>query len=276
MIIECEEGFTLNLNEKVKVFGKGIVSITDLKKGDKVFFDPVKEFGIKGNYNEGICIGWMVGDGSLVSRPIYGILLFAKNSYANDLELVEFFIRRLNELHYQYQKNYVYSPSIYEAVTKINSTLLGYIAHGLGMKQGRKHIVPENCGKEFYRGFLKGIFSADGGVHIRDKIVYLNSSELELLKQIQEVLLGFKIYSRIGNGTEEGDVIFPDGKTYFCRKNYALRIQGIDIFRFYNEIGFLQSIQTEKLVRSLNSYKRKTPMVRQFIGTIKLVKDQLF
>ena len=274
MYVYCKEGFEVDIARgNILVKGKGLINSADLKVGDVFYFNMDTNFGNKGNYAEGVCLGWMVGDGSLVCYPISGLLLFAHNSFANDCKLIDFFVKQLDELHALYNKSYKYEPHANSKndTTIIRSTLLGYIAYTFELQHKDKHKVPESCSKEFYQGFLQGLYSADGGVYIRDKLVYLYASEYNLLRQVQAILLKFEIYSRIKLNTKEGNVVFPNGKTSYCKNNYVLRIQGIDIFKFYNEIGFLQEIQQDKLIRAMNGYKKRTPSYRRFVGTVESI-----
>jgi type IV secretory pathway ATPase VirB11/archaellum biosynthesis ATPase/intein/homing endonuclease len=80
---------------------------------------------------------------------------------------------------------------------------------------------------------LKGVFSGDG--YLSKYEVAISLTSLSLIKDIQTLLLGFGIISRIGRMNERD-------KTYSCR------ISGIkNIFQFFNEVGFLQEERMRRL-----------------------------
>jgi ribonucleoside-diphosphate reductase alpha chain len=97
---------------------------------------------------------------------------------------------------------------------------------------------------------LRGLFTADGTVasaNSKSQYISLESCSLELLQQVQLLLLGFAIKSRIylnrrGGRTES---LLPDGKggkrLYPVREIHSLRISRTSRLIFQREIGFEDS-----------------------------------
>jgi len=112
-------------------------------------------------------------------------------------------------------------------------------------------------------GFLRGLFSADGCVYAGEKSRYvgLGSSSAELLKGVQELLLGFGIFSRIYVTRRENPKSF-----YYVKKNgekveygsepmYDLRISGRSVLAFKERIGFLLFEKQEKLSKIIENHE---------------------
>lgn len=273
--LDTFEGYKLNYNSdsRIVVVGKGNILANEINIGDTIRFLPKFNFGANGNFDEGLCIGWMVGDGSLLMNPLNGILRFAKNSYANDLELIDTFMIHLKKIYTQRNKKFRSTPVPNDDTIRIQSKLLGYISFKYGLTQTLKHYLPPNMKMEFYIGFLKGIFSADGCVYPKGKIIKLYQTNKDLLLSIQECLMGFNIYSRIGIGSKEKDTVFSNG-TYYCKTNFVLDIIGIDSLYFIQKIGFLQEIQKSKCNKIVNGYSR-SPNSRSWVATVKRMENLL-
>ena len=85
---------------------------------------------------------------------------------------------------------------------RLSLASIKYLAEELGMKPGSKVITTEieQASSEFYRGFLSGIFDADGsvqGTQLKGVSIRLSQSDLDALQSIQRMLLRLGIYSKI-------------------------------------------------------------------------------
>ena len=106
---------------------------------------------------------------------------------------------------------------------------------------------------------LRGLFTADGTVvdsGSRSQYVGLDSTSLELLEQVQRLLLGFGIKSKLYEDRRGGkfEAILPDGrgghKAYPVQEMHSLRITRSSRVRFEREIGFMAgSPKAAKLAR---------------------------
>lgn len=113
--------------------------------------------------------------------------------------------------------------------------------------------------KEKVRGFLRGLYSANGSVV--DKRITLKTSSSKLRDQVQIMLSSIGINSYFTTNKKK-DVKFENG-TYECKESYDINIS-TDRIKFYNLIGFLQEYKNDKLkeiIKTKNSgRKEKNPI----------------
>jgi ribonucleoside-diphosphate reductase alpha chain len=117
---------------------------------------------------------------------------------------------------------------------------------------------------------LRGLFTADGCVgNYGDKTQYvsLDSTSLELLRQVQALLLAFGIKAKIYENRRGGvtSTLCPDGKgglsSYRVQEMHALRISRSSRLRFEKEIGFhaasVKAARLAELNASVKTYLDK-------------------
>lgn len=130
---------------------------------------------------------------------------------------------------------------------RVVSTRLKERLAELGMVN--KERVPEvvyGGSEAMQRGFLQGLFSADGTVlddEEKGVSVRLWSVSLDLLHDAQRLLLNFGIYSKVyANRKQAGYKGMPNGRggesIYFTRAGHELVISKSNLLRFRQEIGF--------------------------------------
>src|SRR3989441_5300893 len=109
---------------------------------------------------------------------------------------------------------------------------------------------------------LRGLFTADGTVaNYRDKSQYvsLDSTSLEMLRQVQVLLLGFGIKSKLYTERRGGqtEARLPDGKggtkVYGVQEMHSLRISRTSRFIFQREIGFDSASPKAEALRAMNA-----------------------
>ena len=248
--LKTKEGFEVEVtsNHKIRTVS-GWKEAGKLSTGEKILIQNVPGcFGSYGTYEEGICLGWLVGDGHIVDSRKIANLEFNKKKRS----LVPIFYEALKTIHCLRNSSYSYEP--YETtrdVTIIRSQELYKMLSDLGISDTEsKYTLPKELlsgSKEFQRGFISAIFSADGCMN-RKHAIEMKTSKESLAKGIQKLLLNFNIYSRIypliGN---------VNGKDY---QSYEIVISGHSMIRFYKEIKFLQSDKNFQMFNDINSYKR--------------------
>jgi ribonucleoside-diphosphate reductase alpha chain len=108
---------------------------------------------------------------------------------------------------------------------------------------------------------LRGLFTADGTVaNYGDKSQYvsLDSVSLDLLRQVQLLLLGFGIKSKLYENRRGGatESVLPDGKggtrAYPVKEVHSLRISRASRVLFEREIGFHPSSPKAAALRAMN------------------------
>ncbi len=156
------------------------------------------------------------------------------------------------------------------------------IAEELEMKPGHKTITNalEHTSSDFYRGFLRGLFDADGsvqGTQEKGVSIRLSQSDLPRLEAVQRMLLRLGIASTIyRNRREQGETMLPDGKggvaLYPIKAQHELVISGENIAHYHTIVGFSNSMKDSRLKQLLQSYKRKLNRER-FVATVESIND---
>ena len=165
---------------------------------------------------------------------------------------------------------------------RMSSASLKKLALSLGMQPGQKVLTPyleTNTSSEFYKGFLRGFFDADGSIQgSTDKGVSLRlaQSNLKNLEAVQRMLARFGILSKIYKYRRpQKETLLPDGKngrTYYKTKaQHELVISNDNIKVYAEKIGFSDKEKENKLIKKLASYSRKINRER-FIATVSAVK----
>jgi ribonucleoside-diphosphate reductase alpha chain len=159
---------------------------------------------------------------------------------------------------------------------RLGSGAVRALFSSLGVTDARAHQkkVPEaifTAPPEVQAAFLRGLFGADGCVSAveaekANRYVGLGSRSRDLLMQVQQLLEGFGIRSRIYDVTAWNPVPFQhrrkDGElvTYTVRPGFDLRITGSDMAQFATLVGFStprKQRQLEGLINDVTRYRTK-------------------
>ncbi|MFM9912716.1 MAG: LAGLIDADG family homing endonuclease [Methylophilaceae bacterium] len=141
------------------------------------------------------------------------------------------------------------------------------LAEEVGMIPGNKHITSrmERASSTFYRGFLRGLFDADGSVQGSQEkgvSIRLAQSDLPLLEAAQRMLLRLGVVSRLyRNRRDAGSAMLPDGRggsrEYATQAQHELVISGDNLLRYQSLIGFADSDKSARLQMLLANYRRE-------------------
>ncbi|PSP56683.1 ribonucleoside-diphosphate reductase [Halobacteriales archaeon QH_7_66_36] len=289
--LTTEEGYELRVTADHRVMtDDGWVEAGNLDAGDTVHIQNRKgSFGQHGSAAEGRVLGWTVGDGHLKHGEERAIL----NFYDGDSEISESFAADVNEVVRDPVGNADYEVGVSDisrsdgyrgaqaVEQRIRSARLYEIAEEVGLVE-EKLQVPDAVMRgteEMARGFLQALFTADGSVQgtpENGRTVRLASSELDLLKQTQQLLLNFGIASRIyeerkPSGTRE----LPDGKggtkEYDTKGFHDLVVSKENLVTFRDEIGLLREDKQSQLEAHIDSYT-KGPCSETFVATVDSVE----
>jgi len=150
---------------------------------------------------------------------------------------------------------------------RLKSASLRDLAFKLGMQPGAKAITPamERDSSDFYEGFLRGLFDADGSVQgsqAKGVSVRLAQSDVVCLESVQRMLLRLGIASTVyQNCRPAGESLLSDGKGgklyYATKAQHELVISGSGLHDFNARIGFADTDKQSHLSLLLGSYKRK-------------------
>ncbi|RMG31715.1 MAG: ribonucleoside-diphosphate reductase [Gammaproteobacteria bacterium] len=166
---------------------------------------------------------------------------------------------------------------------RLSLAALRDLAFSLGMRPGDKRITPalEKGSSDFYRGFLRGLFDADGSVQGsqgKGVSVRLAQSSLDHLHAVQRMLLRLGINSRIYRDRRPaGESRLPDGRggtsAYAIRSQHELVISGENLLRFHQEIGFADVEKAGRLEKALVAYRRQLNRERFVARVLEVVPD---
>ena len=149
---------------------------------------------------------------------------------------------------------------------RLSTAAIRDVAFDLGMSTTNKTVTDriEQASSDFYKGFLRGLFDADGSVQgsqSKGVSIRLAQSDESCLQATQRMLLRLGIASIIyRNRRVAGISLLPDGKggksEYKTSAQHELVISGENLLRYHEMVGFADSDKLEKLERCLSSYKR--------------------
>jgi len=241
---------------------RGKIKLRDLKPGDELLVQSGKgQFGQEGNEQLGMLLGLVTGDGHFTNRG-KGQEAVIVNFWNDERVLADQVATYINSLIAgvsEVPRNYAVSPV---AVAErnhafIRSVLLARVLEHYGFTRASKLQVPEviwRGSEECVKGYLRGLFQADGTVNVSGKSqscsIRLASSHESLLKDVQMLLANFGVFCRIHMRRKAGNRFLPDGKggqrEYSCQADYELLIDGESREVFMREIGFLLDNKNSK------------------------------
>jgi ribonucleoside-diphosphate reductase alpha chain len=241
---------------------RGTIKLRDLVPGDHLLIQSDKgQFGNQGSLELGVLLGLIAGDGHFTNRG-HGQQAAVVNFWGEDRVLAPAVAAYINTLttglslsSRAYRAEPVAVPARNHVF--IRSVLLARFLQHLGFSAETKYRVPEIVWKgseDCVRGYLRGLFQADGTVNISGNSqscsIRLASSRLELLKDVQVVLANWGIFCRIHLRRNARDTFLPNGRgdqsAYQCGADYELIIDGESRERFMREIGFVVPTKNEK------------------------------
>ena len=285
--LETKEGYEIKLTYDHRVrTDQGWVEAGHLKNGDKIFLsNNGGGFGKEGDAEWGRVLGWFVGDGHFnESKDLAVLSFFGEEKRELAPVFANFVNRAINQSATVAERSgRVYTVSACLLTNRdearVSSERLTALLFDAGLAIGEKLKVPKSVWEgsaDMQRGFLQGLFTADG--HVAGTIqkgvsARLSSVSVSLLKEVQQLLLNFKIVSSIyTERRSEGVRELPNGKgglaPYFCQAQHDLVISQDMVAVFAEQIGFLSEAKQTKLNDLLQGYRRG-PYEKQFLATFK-------
>ncbi|MBL8482191.1 MAG: hypothetical protein JNJ60_08355 [Rhodocyclaceae bacterium] len=166
---------------------------------------------------------------------------------------------------------------------RLATAALRQLATGLGMAPGAKCLTPaiEKTSSDFYRGFLRGLFDADGSVQgsqAKGVSVRLTQTSLDTLRAVQRMLLRLGMDSTIYTERRPaGYRELPDGKggaqAYPTQAIHDLVIAGAGVAQFAEHIGFADADKARRLAAALANYRRALNRCRYTDAVASIVAD---
>ena len=235
---------------------RGKVKLRDLRVGDELLIQSGKgQFGSEGSYALGFLMGLIAGDGCFSSRT-GGQEAAIVSLWGDERRLVPRVLGLVHGLvgprHPHHTAGSIVSES--RDSEAIRSISLAKVLAAHGFTRGTKLQVPEVVWRgteECVRGYLQGLFQADGTVNISGHrhaptcSIRLSSSTPTLLREVQLLLSNFGVFSSLKKRREAGKRRLPDGRgghaLYDCQADHELIIDGESRDRFVREVGFAEA-----------------------------------
>lgn len=253
--LSTREGYEVECTEEHEIMTqRGWVRACELVDGDLIHIANTREhssFGNSFSERQGLVLGWLLGDGCIVS-PTQGRLYF----YTGKRDLAPLFAELTEcEIKEQPEHKRVY---------------IDFPLSMLDLKESwdtkTKRDLPDTfyAGSfEFMSGFMRALFSADGsvqGTSAKGVSVRLTQAHLPLLQLVQRVLLQMGIFSKLYRERQPaGTRMLPNGKgglaEYPVKAVHELVVSRDSLCVFAQDIGFLCDKQ-EALWDRLNARVR--------------------
>jgi len=281
--LKTQEGFSLKLTKDHQVLKvsqrtqkaeyTNWVAVNELKTGDYIKIHNhrnIQPWEGEGNYKAGWLLGSLLGDGCFVENEV-NYQKKAELRYWGESQ------KPMSEIAINYGGGATAVASN-NGYLQVSSAYLDKLAHKFGITRANKHISDqvEYASYDFYRGFLTGLFDANGSVQgNQDKgvSVRLAQSNLQTIKAVQRMLARLGIISTIYKERCLEDYRdLPNNKeNYYCQADHELVISKDDVVQFTDIIGFYEPQKQDKL-RNLISQYQKTSNRNRFSVTVDTVK----
>ena len=230
-------------NKRVHIKNFSFRDASTLKIGDYVAeIGEIPIFGQK-SVKDAYLIGLLIGDGTYRKRSVPLLTTvdpdtwnYVENNTSGKLKRIDF-TQTGKEVRY-------YGFNGYQSVLR---------EYGIFGQTRKSKRLPNNIhewDKESCAKLIAGLIDTDGYVMDSDSKhcgIFFTQSNLELVKQIKELLLKFGIHSTIIT-QPEGYSAFGNSKQYFCKEMYVLCIKTKEsVINFYNNITLNISYKQKKL-----------------------------
>jgi ribonucleotide reductase alpha subunit len=243
----------------------------DLEKQDKIYFpsfsNPINNKGCKYSKEDGFVLGWNLGDGWTSYHKVnksrqYGFIFSKEDIDCKIGDKVLNYTNKIAKINSTLKQDH--NTNSYTYCTTDTSVINSFEEKGLySKKEGIPYSIWEG-NKEYIKGFIDGLFSADGCIRTSDKIsrcgIILVSSHKKIISDIQKLLNFYGIRSSYKKTITKSPT-FPNGKTY--NKKYTrfdLVISGINVLKFGKYFSLSNKSKQEKINKILKktiSYNSK-------------------
>jgi len=221
----------------------------------------------------GNILGWLVGDGWLISKGKNCRVGFTFSK--DERKILEFLKSKINNFYGKEIKEVKRKNGVYHLSYHSKSFVDFFLK--LGVDPEKNH-VPKSifvATKEAVVGFLQGLFSSDGTIGLKEgksSYIRLTSKSESLLKEVQLLLINLGIKSRIYDRSRAERETFSyvnkkgELKKYISDGTcFELEISRESVIKFLQKIGFLENKFEEKIKK----LRRKNYMKDIFFDRVK-------
>ncbi len=264
----------------------------ELTAGDQIaLHNHRNHLGWQGDYseNQGYLIGLLLGDGTLkeetailsvwdkeIKKQVNG------NSFSTNNGIIAAAEQAMTELKTRSDFQGFFAVNGRDEY-HLKSSSLHDLAFELGMRPQAKLMSDafESTSSDFYVGFLRGLFDADGsvqGTQEKGISVRLTQSNLDTLQRVQRMLMRLGIVATIypaRKGPHPVETMLPDGRggkaLYLTQVGHELCISGDNLLHYAERIGFADTAKNNALNKAFANYRRSFNRER-FTATVASVQ----
>lgn len=264
--VETDEGVALTCtpNHRLMTADGGWVQASSLEPGSRlsVFCVEQRAWGGRGTEEEGYLLGLLKGDGVIKARQAV-LSVWSTSGYGHREFMASIDAAVAAALG---GASYAWTEIPDRNEFRLQSAPLVELAERFGLLQGEKRVgtLIEGASRDFYVGFLRGLFDTDGSVQgssAKGRSVRLSQSDLECLERVQRMLLRLGVMSRIRSRRAAAARMLPDGsgglKEYACKEQFELIVSCESISRFAGVVHFARPHKRAALDEMLTSLKRR-------------------
>lgn len=256
--------------------------IKSLKVGDRISLGNNRNahWDGNGNFEMGWLLGNFIGDGTL-SENSYSLKYWGTNKVNMKEQAVNFIKTNL-----KHRSNLGVDKNCNILVKGVKSSELKIIGEKFGIHSNKEinNELLEKSSSDFYRGFISGLFDADGTVsHNKNRgiNIRLSSSKIELCELTQRMLSRLGIISTIYKDRRiEQMREMPDGKggrkEYLMKSCHELVISKDNVLEFQNKINFTDEEKYTKLDIAILSLNKRGLYSESFDDEIISIKTMGF
>lgn len=186
------------------------------------------------DYEEGLILGYFLGDGCTVATPKFiGDIPTCNRLYDIIRRCVDPDIK-MTETHYNEQNGMLEVCFSTETNKKYSNSLRNFFMwYGLADKTGVDKKLPENTlySKQFYRGIIEGLIETDGSIECccTKPVISFAGISKHLVEQVKEILNRFGVHSTIHSVDNTGG-LSKNSKTL-----WLLHIKSVHDIRLFSE-----------------------------------------
>lgn len=290
-IVKTREGYYIRATEDhiVPILSngsKGYVKLSELSIGDQLIIDDSgKEWNGEGTYDDGYLLGYLVANGCISHESKNARVDIHwdsedKQPIADELQRCVSSLKKNSKFKGMESRRITNNGTI--EISSASLVSLYELTQRYGMSDGKS--VTKQCemtSREFYIGFIKGIFDGDGTVLYSNQSVNVRLTQVSLdnLYAVQRMLLRLGIVSTIYTNRKSAcKKHMPDGrggtKEYNCQEIHELVISGSYAFKYQNIVGFNHVGKSNKLSDYISRYK-KTPYSRS-TGAVSSIEESCY
>lgn len=205
------------------------------------------------DYEEGLILGYFLGDGCTVATPKFiGDIPTCNRLYDIIRRCIDPDIK-MTETHYSEQNGMLEVCFSTETNKKYSNSLRNFFMwYDLADKTGVDKKLPENTlySKQFYRGLIEGLIETDGSVECccTKPVISFAGISKYLVEQVKEILSRFGVHSTIHSVDNTGG-LYKNSKTLWVlhiKSVHDIRLFAEEFVLFRKQVYLNEALETVK------------------------------